>query len=68
MANRLGFRATNRKIRGQRVFTDGKNYIVQDIDAHNPVGLWKMAKTVDGLKSKATRMGTYDYDLKKVAP
>lgn len=67
MANRLGYRPTNIFIRGQRVFYNGKNYIVQDIDSHSG-GLWKMARTVCGLQSKETRMGTYDYNGNYIGP
>lgn len=62
MAERVGYRATNQTLRGQRVFTNGKNYILKDIDSHAG-GLWKMADTIRGLGSKTTRTGTYDYDL-----
>lgn len=67
MANRLGFRATNLRSRGQTIFTDGKRCITQDIDSH-PGGLWKMARTPEGLASKSTRSGTYDYDLNYIGP
>ncbi|WP_399552898.1 toxin C-terminal domain-containing protein [uncultured Leifsonia sp.] len=32
-------------------------------EGHNG-GVWKMANTIDDLRSKATRLGTYDMDLK----
>ncbi len=67
MASRVGYRKTNFVVRGQRVFTNGKTYIVQDIDSHSG-GLWKMARTVQGLNAKATRMGTYDYNLSYIGP
>jgi hypothetical protein len=67
MAARLGFRPTNYKSQSQIVFTNGKVYIVQDITGHVG-GLWKMAKTPGALRSKVTRMGTYDYDLNYIAP
>jgi hypothetical protein len=67
MAGRLGYRPTNYRSSGQRVFTNGKTFITQDVDAHNG-GLWKMARTVGDLGGKGTRMGTYDYDLNYVGP
>jgi hypothetical protein len=63
MAKRLGYRPTNRFIRGQRVYYNGKTYIVQDIDSHSG-GLWKMAKSIRGLTNKKIRMGAYDYNGK----
>lgn len=46
MANWIGFRpAGGSPIQGQRVFTNGRRYIVQDITSNKPEGLWKMAKT-----------------------
>lgn len=67
MAYRVGYRATTKFVRGQRVFTNGKNYIVQDIDSHSG-GLWKMANSIRELGSKATRAGTYAYNLDYVGP
>ena len=58
-AERLGYKKTNSKSHGQPVYTDGKTYITPDVDGHNG-GWWKMAKTIQDLASKATRMGTYD--------
>lgn len=67
MAQRVGYRATNQFVRGQRVFTNGKSFIVQDIDSHSG-GLWKMANSVRDLGSKTTRTGTYNYNLDYVGP
>jgi RHS repeat-associated protein len=67
MAERLGYRPTNRRVRDQIVFTNGKTYIVQDTTSHSG-GLWKMATSVERLSSKQTRMGTYDYNLDYVGP
>jgi hypothetical protein len=39
MAERVGFRPTNYTSSGQRVFTDGKRFITQDVDSHNG-GRW----------------------------
>jgi putative RNase toxin 21 of polymorphic toxin system len=67
MANRLGYRATKFQSSGQRVFTNGKNFITQDVDSHTG-GLWKVARTVAGLASKQTQMGAYDYNLNYTGP
>ncbi len=64
MADRVGFRATSQFSKGQRIFTDGKRYITQDIDSHSG-GLWKMARTIDGFGLRS-RLGTYDYDLNRI--
>ncbi|MFP4355264.1 MAG: toxin C-terminal domain-containing protein [Phycisphaerae bacterium] len=29
-------------------------------------GVWKMAESVEGLRNKNTRMGTYDSDLNRI--
>ncbi|GEM_PF-5135030 len=44
---------------GQLIFKKGRNYISYDIDNHNG-GFWKKAKTINKLKSKETRTGTYN--------
>jgi hypothetical protein len=67
MAARVGFTRTNFIMRGQTVFTNGKTFIVQDTTSHSG-GLWKMARTVEGLGSKGSRMGTYDYNLEYIGP
>lgn len=64
MAGRLGYRPTNYFSKGQRVFTNGKSYITQDIDSHSG-SLWKTARKPDGF---GNRMGTYDYDLNYIGP
>ena len=48
-----------------------KTYISQDVGSQNGMGshnggVWKMAKTPEGLSSKEKRMGTYDADLNRV--
>jgi Novel toxin 21 len=35
MANRVGYRSTNYISRGQRVFTNGKTFITQDVGSHS---------------------------------
>jgi hypothetical protein len=69
MADRLGYSPAGRlRVKGQQVFTNGDDFIVQDIDSHLPAGRWKRAGTYEGLFSKRTRMGTYDYDLNWIGP
>jgi hypothetical protein len=55
------------KVKNRPVFTHGKRYIVQDIDSHSG-GTWKMARSVDALRKKDARMGTYDHELNWIAP
>ncbi len=62
MASRVGFHYTGRILRGERVFTDGKRWIVQDTTSHIG-GTWKMAKRFEELNSKEIRSGTYDHNL-----
>jgi hypothetical protein len=50
---------------GKPVFYNGKNYITPDRHGHNG-GVWKMAKTKEGLLSRKTRMGTYDSELNRI--
>ncbi|MCT4646129.1 MAG: toxin C-terminal domain-containing protein [Carboxylicivirga sp.] len=50
---------------GQPIFKKGNRYITPDVDGHNG-GSWKMADSVDNLKRKSTRMGTYDENLNKI--
>jgi RHS repeat-associated protein len=66
MAQRVGYRPTNYISRGEKVFTNGKTFITQDTTSHSG-GLWKMANSVAELRA-GTRLGTYDYDLNRIAP
>ena len=63
-AEKLGYQKTNYRSHGQTVYYNSRNktYITRDVDGHNG-GVWKMAKSVKGLASKETRMGTYDENL-----
>ena len=64
VAKELGYTPTNYTSKnGAKIFTNGKNYISADVTSHNG-GFWKMADSVKGLNSKATRIGTYDKYLK----
>lgn len=65
-AERLGFKKTNYKSHGQRVYKKGNRYITRDVDGHSG-GSWKMADSVENLGRKSTRMGTYDADLNWIA-
>ncbi|MGF7089301.1 hypothetical protein JOD24_003184 [Kroppenstedtia sanguinis] len=64
-AKKLGFKKTNYKSHGQPVFKKGNKYITPDVDQHKGEG-WKMADSVKNLKSKKTRMGTYDANLNRI--
>ena len=61
-AEQLGYTKTNYKSHGQPVYKKGNRYITPDVDSHNG-GAWKMADSVANLRSKSTRMGTYDINL-----
>jgi len=63
-----GFEPTNlRPLRGQKIFRKGNRYIVQDVDSHMG-GTWKMANSPEALRSKASRIGTYDEQLNRIGP
>ena len=60
-----GYKLTKLKSQGQKVYSDGKNFISPDQTSHKG-GIWKMydnAKKVGG----KDRMGTYNAELKKIA-
>jgi filamentous hemagglutinin len=61
-AEAMGFRKINETVHGQAVFFDGKQYITRDIDGHKG-GAWKVADSVNDLRSKTTRTATYNADL-----
>jgi RHS repeat-associated protein len=65
-AKDLGFTKINERVHGQAVFKRGNTYITRDVDGHSG-GAWKVAKSVKDLASKATRSGTYNENLKKIA-
>ncbi len=64
-AKKLGFDATGQYSHGQPIFKKGNRYITPDADSHNG-GVWKMADSIKNLKSKKTRMGTYDANLDRI--
>jgi hypothetical protein len=65
-AGLLGYTPTTRTMMHKRVFTDGSNYIVVDRTNHLRQAAWKMADSIEALKSKSTRGGTYDINLKQI--
>ena len=65
LAKELGFERTNERSHGQPIYKKGRRYITPDVDQHNG-GIWKMADSIEHLRSKATRMGTYDRDLNRI--
>jgi hypothetical protein len=64
-AKKLGFQKTDYLSHGQPVFKKGNRYITPDVDSHSG-GVWKMADSVERLRSKTTRMGTYDEYLNRI--
>lgn len=64
-----GFESTGARLRGQTVFRKpgSRQYIVQDLDSHLG-GTWKMARSPEALRSKSTRLGTYDEQLNRLGP
>ena len=65
IAQSLGFKKTNYFSNGQAVYKKGNKYITYDVDRHNG-GFWKMADSVENLRSKKTRLGTYDINLNRI--
>jgi RHS repeat-associated protein len=65
LAEYNGYRDTGRTLRGEKIFTDGKNFIVQDTTSHNG-GTWKIAKSERALGSKTTRTATTDALLEPI--
>ncbi|WP_280668855.1 MULTISPECIES: polymorphic toxin-type HINT domain-containing protein [unclassified Kitasatospora] len=69
LAKFLGYRDTGQRLKGQKIFTNGKTFISQDIgdgDGSHNGGTWKLAKSIKDLGSKSTRTGTYDAMLNKI--
>jgi RHS repeat-associated protein len=65
LAEYNGYRDTGRVLKGEKIFTDGKNFIVQDTTSHSG-GTWKIAKSERALGSKTTRTATTDALLKPI--
>ena len=72
-AKKLGYtKVKGASMHGNAVFTNSKasralRYITADADVHSG-GVWKAAKSIADLGSKATRSGTYDALLEWIAP
>ncbi|RAY14232.1 sugar-binding protein [Actinomadura craniellae] len=69
LANYLGYRDTGKIIKGQKIFTNGKTFISQDVgdgDGSHNGGTWKIAKSIKALGSKATRTATTDALLNEI--
>jgi hypothetical protein len=64
-AKQLGFEKIHQTSHREAIYTNGKVYITLDNTSHNG-GVWKMARTIEDLGSKETRMGTYDADLNRI--
>ena len=65
-AKELGFTKIGERVHGQAVFKSGNQYITRDVDGHNG-GAWKVANSVKDLRTKSSRLGTYDKDQNKIA-
>ncbi|MFF7635936.1 toxin C-terminal domain-containing protein [Kitasatospora sp. NPDC008050] len=69
LAAYLGYRDTGQRLKGQKIFTNGKTFISQDIGdgngSHNG-GTWKIAKSAKDLGSKTTRTATTDALLNEI--
>jgi len=59
LADYLGYRYTGQSLRGERVFTNGRTYIVQDSTSHTG-GTWKIAGSIRDLNRRETRTATTD--------
>jgi len=66
-AESMGYQRVNGIVNGQAVYYNSKTglYISRDIDGHNG-GAWKGASSVENLRSKITRSGTYDVYMNKI--
>jgi hypothetical protein len=59
LARYLGYTRTNVIVKGERVFSRGGSFIVQDTTSHSG-GIWKLANSVNALKTKSSRVGATD--------
>jgi RHS repeat-associated protein len=68
-AKSLGYAKINYYSHGQPVYKNvsgnGPRYITPDADVHSG-GVWKGADSVENLRSKATRSGTYNVNLQRI--
>jgi hypothetical protein len=63
LAKYLGYRDAGQRLKGQKIFTNGKAYISQDIgsgDGSHNGGTWKIANSIKALGSKASREAATD--------
>jgi hypothetical protein len=60
-----GYRKVKRHSHGQKIYTNGKDYISPDKDGHNE-GVWKRARSIKDLDNRKARMGTYDVELNRI--
>jgi uncharacterized protein YukE len=58
----MGFVKINERSKDEAVYRKGRRYISRDLTGHNG-GAWKMADAAWKLRSRTTRMGTYNKDL-----
>ena len=63
-----GYQLTKLKSSGQKVYSNGKNWITPDITSHK-WGIWKMfdKESKVGSTLKQDRLGTFDANLNKIA-
>ncbi|WP_341647112.1 toxin C-terminal domain-containing protein [Thauera sp. SDU_THAU2] len=64
-AKALGYKKISETVHGEAVYKKGNSYITRDATGHNG-GAWKMAESVDKLKSKTGRDGTFDVNLNRI--
>nr|WTB30652.1 polymorphic toxin-type HINT domain-containing protein [Streptomyces sp. NBC_00830] len=63
LADYLGYRDAGQRLKGQKIFTNGKKFISQDIgsgDGSHNGGTWKIANSIKALGSKSSRTATTD--------
>lgn len=60
-----GYRLTKYRSHGEKVFSNGKDYISPDIDSHNG-GIGKKAKSLKDWDNKDTRLGKYNQEMDKI--
>jgi len=73
LATRMGFRRVAGHSHGQKVYERGGFFISPDVGSGTGIGghvggVWKGADSVANLGRSTTRLGTFDQNLKKIAP
>jgi head-tail adaptor len=62
-AENMGFSVLRgERVQGAQVYQRGREFIARDMDGHNG-GAWKMANSLQSLRRRETRRGTYNHDL-----